>query len=464
MELNKSSSNDNNNDIKSSSEDSSSAERIKLEKEIEDLKLTVRQLQQKLKIVKLNNIKENLISNSRNNFAGTSNQDVSTNVNYELYRYSGLYCVHSARNEYLIGFNSSWKEQKQNLFAIQLLKRGKKIQIGKWVMPMSVDINQLLSEVSLNTIYNIIPFVQNCKHHCNCYIFRLQQYQELKSSVDNLSNCNVQPNLGYTSFIIELLNVYDKINESYANITIYLCYDSKHVRPTEIKLEVTGSIKYDEQTEKQLRKSLKRFYSTNLQTAFDNILIDDNAQFTWTRVKKEDATLEINESSSSEYDLSNLETSQNKIYKRKRRRRVSQVKNKKKNKKDNINNKLDLQDTDRKIPKQSSQKEKYAEASTSKSMKIAHTHKLSKVQTKTVKSRSKNKSSLNNFTIGLRSEEKSESTSKMVQSKIKVKPLSIKLQNIMNNHTSTPIRSSKRNHTPFKELPKLDISDIVDIK
>lgn len=103
----------------------------------------------------------------------------------------------------------------------------------------------------------------------------------------------MQPNVGYTLLIIELLNVYDKVDESYVNITIYLRYDSIHVRPTEIKLEIIGSIEYDEETEKQLRKSLKIFYSVDLRTAFDSILKDNNTQFTWTRMKKEDATLEI---------------------------------------------------------------------------------------------------------------------------------------------------------------------------
>lgn len=97
--------------------------------------------------------------------------------------------------------------------------------------------------------------------------------------------------MGYTLLIIELLNVYDKINESYANITIYLHYNSKHVRPTEVKIEVTGIIEYDEQTVKKLRKSLKLFCTTDLQTAFDNILKDDNPQFTWKREKKTNTIL-----------------------------------------------------------------------------------------------------------------------------------------------------------------------------
>ncbi|KAL2724218.1 caldesmon [Vespula squamosa] len=455
MELNKSSSNDDNNKDLSSSEDSS-AKRIKLEKEIENLKHTVKELQQKLKIAKLNNMKKSL---NLNNAASTSNQVVSMNVDYELYKYGGLYCVHIFKNEYTIGLNSSWKQQKQNLFAIQLLKEGKKIMIGKWVMPMSVDMKQLLSEIPLNTTNDVIPFLQNCKYHCNCYMFRLQQYQELKSSVDNLNNCNVQPNVAYTLFIIELLNVYDKINESYANITIYLRYDSIHVRPTEIKLEITGSIKYDEQTEKLLRKSIKGFYYDNLQTAFDNILKDDNVQFTWTRVKKEDTILEINESSSSEDDLLSLYSSENEISRKRQKQSESQIKNKQKNKENNINNTLDQQDTNIKLQRQSSKKEIHTKASTSKPIKTAYSDRLSKVQTKTIKRRSRYTSSLNTFDIKLRPRR---STSKMVQNNTKIKPLSIRLQKIKNNHTSTPIRSDRQNLILFKRLPKLDISDIID--
>lgn len=158
--------------------DSSGAEKIKLEKEIEDLKLTIKQLQQKLNITKLINMKKISTSKSKDNLTVTSNMPMNTD--YEMWRYSGLYCMQSTDNGYVIGFNSSWKGQKQNLFVTELLKQDDKINIGKWVMPMSVDINQLLSEVPLDTMNNVIPFVKNCKRHCDCYMFRLQEYQAFK--------------------------------------------------------------------------------------------------------------------------------------------------------------------------------------------------------------------------------------------------------------------------------------------
>lgn len=155
-----------------------SPESIILEKEIEDLKLTIKQLRQKLKTVKRNNMKEISISKDKDNLTVT--RDVLTNTNYELWTYSGLYGIQSTDNRYIIGFNSSWKEQKQNLFIIEFHKQENNIKIGKWIMPMSVGITQLLSEVPLNKMNRIIPFVENCKHHCNCYMFRLQQYQVFK--------------------------------------------------------------------------------------------------------------------------------------------------------------------------------------------------------------------------------------------------------------------------------------------
>lgn len=155
------------------------------------------------------------------------------------------------------------------------------------------------------------------------------------------------------------------------------------------------------------------------------------------------------------------DTSEEEISKKRRKRKVSQRKNKNKNKKDNINNKLDQQNTNIKIQKQSSQKEIDTKASTSEPMETAHSHKLSKVQKKSIKKRSQYESSLHNFTIKLRSNEKLESTCKMAQRNIKIKPVSIRLQKMKNNHTSTPI-PTRQNHSPFEELPELDISDIID--
>ncbi|XP_043503972.1 uncharacterized protein LOC122525313 [Polistes fuscatus] len=317
-------------------------------------------------------------------------------------------------------------------------------------MPMSVDIKQLSSEVTLDTIADIVPFARNCKLHVDCYMMRLQQYQQFKSFLDNLNNCNVQTNLGYTTFILELSHVYDKINESYARITIFLWYNSKNNRPNEIKFEVHGNTQYKKETEKELTKSLKVFYKTDLITAFGKILQEDNAHFTWRREKKDDTISEIDESSDSKEDEDSLslEKSKNKIFKTRQKRTISLAKSAKRIKKDNVDEKLKQQNKNVKNPERPLQQEVHKEASTSKHMKNAISLKPSKI----VRKKSKLQ---NNFSIQLRSQRKSVNTSKMINNKVK---------NVKSNVTSTPKRLHAKKLTSVEELPQLDISDIVDKK
>lgn len=448
MESNKSSSDDKSNEDENLSKDASSDKRKKLEKEIEDLKDLVKQLQEKLKTVRLNNIKEGI--NNQNTVADTNKQVVPINLNHELYRYSGLYCAHTTATKHVIGFSLFWEQQKENLYAIEFVKLNRKIQIGKWVMPMSVDIKQLSSEVTLDTIADIVPFARNCKLHVDCYMMRLQQYQQFKSFLDNLNNCNVQTNLGYTTFILELSHVYDKINESYARITIFLWYNSKNNRPNEIKFEVHGNTQYKKETEKELTKSLKVFYKTDLITAFGKILQEDNAHFTWRREMKDDTISEIDESSDSKEDEDSLslEKSKNKIFKTRQKRTISLAKSAKKIKKDNVDEKLKQQNKNVENPERPLQQEVHKEASTSKHMKNAISLKPSKI----VRKKSKLQ---NNFSIQLRSQRKSVNTSKMINNKVK---------NVKSNVTSTPKRLHAKKLTSVEELPQLDISDIVDKK
>ncbi|XP_014602538.1 PREDICTED: uncharacterized protein LOC106786057 [Polistes canadensis] len=448
MESNKSSFDDKSNEDENLAEDASSDKRKKLEKEIEVLKDMVKQLQKKLKTVRLNNIKEGIKSQGK--VGNTNKQVMSINLNHELYRYSGLYCAHTTATKQVIGFSSFWEQQKKNLYAIEFVKRSKKIQIGKWVMPMSVDIKQLLSEVTLDTKEDIVPFTRNCKMHVDCYMMRLQQYQQFKSFLDNLNNCNVQTNLGYTTFILELLHVYDKINESYACITIFLWYNSKNNRPNDIKFEVHGNIQYNTETEKELKKSLKVFYISDLITAFGKILQEDNAHFTWRREKKDDTISEIDESSDPKEneDSLSLEKSKNKIFKIRQKRTISLAKSAKRIKKDNVDKKLKQQDKNIKNPERPLQQEVHKEASTSKHMKNATSLKPSKIVRKQLKRP-------NNFTIQLRSQRKLVNTSKMINNNVK---------KVESNITSTPKRLRAKKLTAVKELPQLDISDIVDEK
>ncbi|KAK2581268.1 hypothetical protein KPH14_008058 [Odynerus spinipes] len=433
MELSKSSSDIDDNNVTNLSEDASSIKIIKLEKEIEDLENTVKQLKAKLNAVKFDD--EGLTE---------SNDAGPTDIKLELYKYSGLYCTVANKSEQVIAFNSASREQQENQCAIQFLKEGRKMKTGKWVMPMSVDINQLKNEIPLNNIRNLLHFVKNSKHYVDCYQSRSQQFQELKSSVGNLRFCDVHSNLGYTSVILELLNVHDKEENSYVNTTIYLWYNSKRARPTEIKIDIIGSTEYDREIQKELKKSVKVFQSMNLQTAFDNILTDNNKRFTWERIQK-DTALEIDECSSTEEDedweeYSFHKKAQSRKISRKRRRQRLKKQNRKKKKEDN------------------SDELKQQNANVKEANKPTSSQVSSKIQSR--RSDSAYQSTLDKFAYNLSFKKKRKSDLEIAQKKYNIKPLSVTLNRINKKFTSTPIRSYPTGHTPFKVLPSFDISNI----
>ncbi|XP_015173588.1 PREDICTED: uncharacterized protein LOC107064910 [Polistes dominula] len=419
----------------------SSNKRKELEKKIKDLRDVVKQLQEKLRVTRFKNIKG---TNSQNTLVDKKKQIVPIDINHELYRYSGLYCAQVVATKFIIGFSSFLKHQEEK-FAIEFIFQNKTIRVGKWIMPMSVDMKQLLSEVSLNTVEDLHPFLRNCKLHVDSYIMRLQQYQTFKSYLDNLNNCNVQTNLGYSTFILELSQVYDKINESYVRITIFLWYNSKNNKPDDIKFEIHGNIKYKEETEKRLRKSLKVFYINDLITAFDKFLQEDNAQFTWKRENKNDTISETDVSSDSKENEDNLSStrSPNKIFKTRRKRKRPLATTAKGIRKDNVDKILKQSNKNIKIPTQLLKQEVHKEANTSKQMKNVTSPKPSKI----VKKQSK----LPYFSIQLRSREKLLNTSKIIDDKVK---------RIKSSVTSTPKRLRSRKLTSIEKLPQLDISDI----
>ncbi|KAI4501535.1 hypothetical protein M0802_003412 [Mischocyttarus mexicanus] len=433
---NKLSSDDKSSDAKNLLEVPPSDEIEKLKKEIKDLEDMCKQLQQELKAVRLNNMK--ISTNSQNAIADTKKQvvPINLNLNHDLYKFSGLYCAHNTNTQCVIVIHSLWEHQKKNLFAIEFIKRNKKIQVGKWVMPISVDIKQLLIEVPLNTIEDIIPFARNCKQHVDCYLMRLQQYKKFKSFLDNLNNCNVQTDLGYTMLILELSHVYDKIRESYTRITIFLRYDSKSNRPNQIKFEINEDLQCEEETKKGLKKSLKVFYTDDLVIAFGKILKKDSAQFIWERRKKDGNILENNESISSSKDEDSLSSKKfkDKISRKRQNESMPSTENVKKVK---INEKLEQPNENIIIQKQLDIDTK---ASTTEHMKNAHSRKKPKLRGRRSHSIYK-----------LRSRKKPE-----------VLIIKDRLRKVRSYFTSTPKKRAKK-LSPTKNLTQLDISDIVII-
>lgn len=111
--------------------------------------------------------------------------DVQTELCDELYRFVGLRCREFKRNSRFV-FEINNIEQndnitKNNVYAIEIMidesGRGK---LGKWVLPMSVNVQKILSQYPIDKLNNVKHFLKSCKHHVDSYLCRLKQLEELQ--------------------------------------------------------------------------------------------------------------------------------------------------------------------------------------------------------------------------------------------------------------------------------------------
>lgn len=107
------------------------------------------------------------------------NKNTSINLKNDLYRFAGMHCV-KFDNPIVIEFSAGDKVASNSLFSIEILQTDDQYKLGKWVMPMSIDLNNILSKYSLDSPKNLKKLLKSCKHYIDCYIYRRKQYYDLK--------------------------------------------------------------------------------------------------------------------------------------------------------------------------------------------------------------------------------------------------------------------------------------------
>lgn len=109
--------------------------------------------------------------------------NVEVQLQNDLYKFAGFRCVKFKRAETIFNFTSASEQQKDNTYAAQILVKDGKGNLGKWVMPMSVDMNEILTKTPINKLKHLTAFMKNCKHNINCYTVRQEQFLTLKVGV-----------------------------------------------------------------------------------------------------------------------------------------------------------------------------------------------------------------------------------------------------------------------------------------
>ncbi|KAG7213300.1 hypothetical protein KM043_002599 [Ampulex compressa] len=300
MQASSSSRNDNNAANKSKDdEDTTFDERQRLKTEIEQLKSLITRLEHNVKIPKFGDIKNITNPETDNILLSNKIPNVDIKIQNELYKYAGLYSSKCTKNEFVFKFRPSNRRDKDDTFAVQFFIQNGTATLGKWVMPMSVDMNNLASEIPIDKLKNVTPFLRACKHHIDCYWMRHKQFEALKSITSEIKNCTVHSNLGYTQVHLELFRVQDVETNTYMNLIIYISYNTLEARPHKISIDLNDKGKLSNAMTKQLKSHFKCFRSLELKAAFDEISNSDDTKFVWIKESGQ-SPIELEFDSSSE--------------------------------------------------------------------------------------------------------------------------------------------------------------------
>lgn len=286
-------------------QDSRAARRQKMKEEIRDLKMIISEIESNLEISKFQDITDLTIRETApasHESQPPVHRDVNAKLQNELYRYAGLSCVSFAEERYTFRLSPSGRSERENAYAVQILSKNGKGSLGKWVLPMSIDMDQLITRIPITLLNNIPSFLKTCKHLVDCYFLRQQQFQTLMETVSTGKYCTLQTNLGYTKIALELIGVHDTQHDSYTDLVVYLLYDAAAARPHRIEVDSKGTRELDERTANSFKSFLKCFKTLELNSAFETIMRDAKKRFTWRNEQDDDSPLELNNLSNGEQD------------------------------------------------------------------------------------------------------------------------------------------------------------------
>ncbi|XP_012531955.1 uncharacterized protein LOC105834201 [Monomorium pharaonis] len=326
----RSSSNEN---IEPTTEDTSVAEKKKkLLREIQDLKCIIKQCEWSLQALRFKDVENRVTekppeSSEVPSGISSTQQNAQVDLQTDMYRFAGFHCIKFRRDEFIFNFTSTNGERKDNTYAIQIFIKDKKAHLGKWVMPMSIDMNYLLSKTPIDNLKNLPAFIKSCKHNVDCYTERQEQFLSLKECISHMKHCTLQSDIGFRQINLELYGVHDTENDRYINLITYLLYHSDRARPYKIEFNTTDKSKLNDNVKQRLKICMKEFKKSDLLTAFDKIL-KENSTFTWVRTDGSESPLELNNTSSSDEEdfLTQLQSNQKRSLRKVEKKRQLQKK------------------------------------------------------------------------------------------------------------------------------------------
>ncbi|XP_035738010.1 protein PFC0760c-like isoform X1 [Vespa mandarinia] len=213
------------------------------------------------------------------------NKYTNINLRNDLYRFAGIYCVKSDK-PIVIEFSAGDKVTSNSLFSIEILQIDNQYKLGKWVMPLSIDLNDILSKYPLDNPNNLKSFLKSCKHYIDCYTYRRKQYYDLKNFLGDVINCSIDTCLGYTRIHLHMSELQlIELSETY-NVTLFMAYKFNETFPYVISTEQRDDEPLSEEIIRNLNKYFKPLKKLNLRDAFEK-MINNNCYFHWPKISKD---------------------------------------------------------------------------------------------------------------------------------------------------------------------------------
>ncbi|XP_066600611.1 uncharacterized protein [Prorops nasuta] len=243
----------------------------------------------------------------------------ATEIKMELFHYTGLSCKKFKGSNYVLEFNCN-----NETFVVEIIKTKEMWTIGKWFMPPSIDMKQLISQYSLNEFTSLLTFLKHLKFHIECYKERTTNFKKLQNITENLSNFECSANNGLTQITLEFFQVYSVEEDLNIDINVHLIYKPEELIPKEIQIESVLPKKLSDTTEEKLKSIMKILQMQNLAEAFQQIFHDQEL-FVWPVEENEIITNVLN--SSKEDSNVNLQTRlKHKLTRRKKQKQGKRLK------------------------------------------------------------------------------------------------------------------------------------------
>ncbi|KAK0175672.1 hypothetical protein PV327_009404 [Microctonus hyperodae] len=266
-------------------------EKIKVKKQIHDLKKLISDIDFQLEITTFGEYKviDEFPSQNSDSTCKSQIDNIDDILQYELFQMSGIYCAKANENEYVFNFSSS--SSIKSPYSVKIFTENQTAQLENWVMPWGINIDNIVSETPLKQPKDIVAFLRNCKRNIDCHAERTKQFDHLKQSTLLIKNVRIDATLGYITILCYFLNIHDNSTNKNFDLIVRMHYGTGRVRPSVINFEWNLREKLSAQTIIKIKTFAKYFKTQSLSDAFKSIMEKPHPIYVWKAEEYDNSVL-----------------------------------------------------------------------------------------------------------------------------------------------------------------------------